>query len=102
MRINPGLDEGQSGDQRELMLGDLRGEIRSLISWPDGSPSWMLAHEMGNAQVPTMAAATIINFAFGHTKRPSAWTIRVLTRVAGYEMVLVPNGAKLPKGSLKL
>lgn len=101
-RMNQDLDEGQSGDERKLELAEIRSVIRKLVQWPNGDPCWSKADQLGKSLVPTMAAATIINFAWGKTMRPSSWTIKSLSGVAGYRMVFVPDGAPLPKGAFAI
>jgi hypothetical protein len=102
MDLRKDLDEGQWGDQRALQLADIRAAVRAMISEKSGYLSWVMADRLGKAQVPTMCAATIINFATGKTRIPNTTTIRTLSAVVGYRAVLIPMGTKLPKGSLEL
>lgn len=99
--INPNLDEGLSGDLKALKLAHMRAEIRKLIEGPGGRADWSKANEIGKTQVPTMAASTIIRFAYGDTIQPSTWTIRILSGVIGYEMIFVRKGTIIPE-SIKL
>ncbi len=101
-RINQGQDEGQSGDPRALELADIQAKIRKMIAGTRGEVSSHKANGLGKSLVPTMAAVTIINFATGETKRPSTWTIRKLSEVAGYKLVFVPANTPLPDGSIEL
>ncbi len=67
--INPNMDEGVTGDPKAMQLADLRGKIRKMIEGSGGYADWSKAHELGQSQTPTMAASTIINFAYGKTKK---------------------------------
>ncbi len=98
---NPNLDEGQSGDVKAMQMADLRGKIRKLIEGSGGYPDWSKAHEIGQSQIPTMAASTIINFAYGKTKKPSSWTQRTLAAVTGYKIIGVPTETIVP-GSISI
>ena len=99
-RINQDLDEGQSGDPRALQLADIQAIVRRRITWPDGSISWTKANELGKSLVPTMAAATIVNFATGKTRHPASWTIWQMSKLARYRMAFVPEDVTLPPGSI--
>lgn len=100
VRINQDLDEGLSGDPRALHLAITRGQIRKRIEGQGGYPAWWKANAMGKEMVPTMAAQTIIKFAYGITKRPDPWTIKALSEVAGYELFFLPKGTVVP-GAIK-
>ncbi len=100
-RINPDQDEGLTQDPKTIKMADLRAKIRKLIEDSYGRADWYKAHTMGQAQIPTMAAVTIINFAYGKTKRPSTWTIDTLAKVVGFEIIAVPKGTIVP-GAMKL
>ena len=95
-RINPTFDEGLSGDIKALHLATLRAGIRKLIEGPGGYADWSRANKIGKTQIPTMAAVTIINFAYGKTRTPSTWTIRILAEVLGYETIFVLRGTVVP------
>ena len=99
--INPNLDEGVTGDLKATQLADLRGSIRKMIEGSGGYPNWSKAQDIGQSQIPTMAASTIINFAYGKTKKPSSWTIRILAAVIGYEIIAVPEGTIVP-GAMRI
>ena len=99
--INPDMDEGVTGDLKAQELADLRGRIRKMIEGSGGYPDWSKAQDIGQSQVPTMAASTIINFAYGKTKKPSSWTIRILAAVIGYKVIAVPEGTEVP-GSMRI
>ena len=96
-KINPNLDEGLSGDPKAMELAQLRAMIRKMIEGT-GISIWSAADKLGRDQLPTMAASTILNFAYGKTKRPSTWTIKILSAVAGYQMMMVPVGTVVVGG----
>lgn len=52
--------------------------------------------------IPTMSASTIVKFADDKTKYPSQWTIRKMTELVGFQIVLVPIGTTLPAGATLL
>lgn len=100
-RVHQNRDEGLSGDIKALKLADIRGEILNQITDGHGLVSWSKAHVMGQSFIPTMAAATIINFATGETMNPSTWTIRKMTEQAEMEVWLLPKGTRPPKGAVR-
>ena len=100
-RINPNIDEGLTQDPKAIPMADLRAKIRKLIEGIGGYADWSKAHELGQSQIPTMAASTIINFAYGKTKKPSTWTIYILSAVVNIEIIGVPTGTVVP-GAMKL
>ena len=100
-RINQTLDEGQSGDPKELQLADIRGAIRGLITNSHGTVEWSKANAIGKSLLPTMAASTIIRFANGDTNQPSVWTIRKMAELVEYRPVFIRKGAKLPAGAIE-
>ena len=102
LQINPNLSEGLGGDLRALNLADVRGIIRRKIEGPGGYPSWTKADAIGKSLVPTMAAQTIINFAYGKTIRPSPWTIKKMCQVAQFRMVALPYDVPLPQGAIEM
>jgi hypothetical protein len=89
-------------DERHVELEFIRLEILQQIAGPDGRPVWSKANKMARAQIPTMCAATVINFATGETKRPSTWTIKCMTRQADMRLVAIPASWKLRKGMFEL
>ncbi len=95
-RIHPDLSEGINGDLKAMQLADIRGKIRKLIEGTGGYADWSKANELGKSQIPTMAASTIINFAYGHTLRPSSWTITTLSKVVRYKVLIVPEDVEVP------
>lgn len=99
-RINPDQDEGLALDPKAIQMADLRAKIRKLIEDSYGRADRYKAHELGQSQIPTMAAQTIINFAYGVTKRPSTWTIYILAQVVEYEIIAVPKGT-IVSGAMK-
>lgn len=101
-RIHQNRDEGLSGNVKELKLADIRGEILSHITGVSGEVVRKKAHDLGQSLIPTMAASTIIKFATGQTPTPSTWTIRKMVEVAGQEIWILPKGAKVPPGAIKL
>ena len=101
-RIHQDRDEGQTGDPREILIEDVRGAIRILITDTNGSIKWSKAKKLSDSLTQTIAPSTIIKFATGETKQPSIWTIRTLSAEAHFVPILLPRGRKMPKGAIKL
>lgn len=99
--INPDMEEGLALDPKVIQMADIRAKIRKLIEDTYGRADRYKAHALGQSQIPTMAAVTIINFAYGKTKRPSTWTIDTLAKVVGFEIIAVPTGTIVP-GAVRL
>jgi hypothetical protein len=100
--IHQDRDEGQSGDSREILIEDIRGAVRVLITNSNGSISWSKAKRLSEKLTQTIAPATIIKFATGETKQPSIWTIRTLSAEVNFVPILLPRKSKMPKGAIKL
>lgn len=95
--INPTLDEGQSGNVRNLEIAIIRGLIRKMIEGPDGRPVRRKAEMIATKY--SMCAATVIKFAYGETSTPSTWTNNSMAQEAGFKLVLIPIDTPLPVGS---
>jgi hypothetical protein len=95
-RINPNLDEGISGDPKAMQLAEIRARIRKLIEGAGGYADWSKANELGKKQIPRMAAQTIIRFAYGDTLQPAPWTIKTLSKVVRYKVLIVPEDVEVP------
>ena len=89
-------------DEQHIELELVRQEVYRQIVGPDGQPSWSKADKLARAQIPAMCAATVIRFATGETKRPSSWTIKLMTRQADFRLVAQPRSWKVKKGSFEL
>ena len=98
--INPTFDEGVDDNVRDLQMAIVRAEIRKRIEDQHGRANWSKARDIGAKYY--MCAATVIKFAYGETLKPSSWTIRCMSREAGFQLVLVPIEAALPTGSVQL
>lgn len=98
-KINPDLDEGF-----EIAGGYKVGDLRALIREKIELGTHMYDEKIVRAIATRhgICDSTVLNFAFGHSKRPWPSTIEAMVAEVGMVMVAVPVGTQLPKGAVHL
>jgi hypothetical protein len=80
---------------QERYLADLRALVRKEIEFKSGIINRQKVQSIATAAF--VCDQTVINFASGHTRKPSSWTKEHIAEAIGLRVAFVPiNTPKLP------